>query len=69
MASASGQKNVAAGGPAAQPPNTRPDHGPLPEPGPAPVGPAVHEPKQKPASTPHDPGPAPPGPAVEHHDK
>lgn len=35
-----------------------------PEPGPAPVGPAVHEPPQQPADTPHDPGPAPVGPAV-----
>lgn len=35
-----------------------------PEPGPAPVGPAVHEPPQQPAETPRDPGPAPVGPAV-----
>jgi hypothetical protein len=34
------------------------------DPGPAPVGPAVHEPPQKPAETPKDPGPAPVGPAV-----
>ena len=40
-----------------------------PEPGPAPVGPAVHAPKQTPAHTPKDPGPAPVGPAVEHSDK
>ncbi|NKE47917.1 hypothetical protein HB662_24280 [Roseomonas frigidaquae] len=38
-----------------------------PDPGPAPVGPAVHGPAQKPAETPKDPGPAPVGPAVDHH--
>jgi hypothetical protein len=37
-----------------------------PEPGPAPVGPAVHPTPQQPAETPTDPGKAPPGPAVEH---
>ena len=38
-----------------------------PDPGPAPVGPAVHDaPAQRPAETPRDPGPAPVGPAVEH---
>jgi hypothetical protein len=36
-----------------------------PEPGPAPVGPAVRVPEQTPARTPTDPGPAPVGPAVE----
>ena len=40
------------------PPSDRPD------PGPAPVGPAVHSPPQTPAETPTDPGPAPPGPAT-----
>ncbi|WP_439547784.1 hypothetical protein [Falsiroseomonas sp.] len=35
-----------------------------PDPGPAPVGPAVHEPPQRPVEGPTDPGPAPPGPAV-----
>lgn len=35
-----------------------------PDPGPAPVGPAVHEPPQKPAENHPDPGPAPVGPAV-----
>lgn len=59
-----GKSTSAAGKTGAQ----NPDHGPLPEPGPAPVGPAVHGPKQKPASTPQDPGPAPPGPAVENDD-
>ncbi len=34
------------------------------QPGPAPVGPAVHAPEQAPADTPHDPGPAPVGPAA-----
>lgn len=37
-----------------------------PDPGPAPVGPAVHEPPQRPVPPKEDPGPAPPGPAVEH---
>jgi hypothetical protein len=37
-----------------------------PDPGPAPVGPAVHGPAQTPAETPKDPGAAPPGPAVDH---
>ncbi|MGG5809884.1 hypothetical protein [Falsiroseomonas sp. CW058] len=35
-----------------------------PDPGPAPVGPAVHPPPQTPAETPQDPGPAPVGPAI-----
>jgi hypothetical protein len=43
----------------------RSDDGPKhPEPGPAPVGPAVDVPPQTPAKTPKDPGPAPVGPAV-----
>jgi hypothetical protein len=37
-----------------------------PDPGPAPVGPAIHPSNQTPAETPTDPGKAPPGPAVEH---
>ena len=38
--------------------------GKQPEPGPAPSGPAIHGPKQTPASTPTDPGAAPSGPAI-----
>lgn len=37
---------------------------PKPQPGPAPVGPAVDAPEQTPARTPTYPGPAPVGPAV-----
>ncbi|NGM19058.1 hypothetical protein G3576_03465 [Roseomonas stagni] len=44
--------------------NTSTEPARKPDPGPAPVGPAVHEPPQRPAETPHDPGAAPPGPAV-----
>lgn len=36
----------------------------FPEPGPAPVGPAVPVPDQTPVPSPADPGPAPVGPAV-----
>jgi hypothetical protein len=51
--------------PATQEPGpAKPDR--KPDPGPAPVGPAVHPTHQQPAETPTDPGKAPPGPAVEH---
>jgi hypothetical protein len=40
-----------------------------PDPGPAPVGPAVRTPPQEPARTPRDPGPAPVGPAVRPNPK
>lgn len=51
---------------------TSPEHGSterLPEPGPAPVGPAVQMPAQTPAKTPEDPGAAPVGPAVRPEDQ
>jgi hypothetical protein len=44
----------------------RPATGKRPQPGPAPVGPAVRVPKQTPVETPKDPGPAPVGPAIEN---
>jgi hypothetical protein len=57
------QERPAAGDTAADPHDTaRP--GPHPQPGPAPVGPAVHPPPQEPVEAPEDPGPAPVGPAV-----
>jgi len=48
----------------AEKPRIRDDGHKHPEPGPAPVGPAVNGPPQTPAETPKDPGPAPVGPAV-----
>lgn len=44
--------------------STQPGTKTFPQPGPAPVGPAVEMPDQTPAPTPKDPGPAPVGPAL-----
>ena len=44
--------------------STQPGTKTFPQPGPAPVGPAVSAPGQTPVATPPDPGPAPVGPAV-----
>jgi hypothetical protein len=50
-------------------PSGTPQPGAFPEPGPAPVGPAVRVPEQTPVATPPAPAPAPPGPAAEPRGK